>query len=67
MAHLNGIDNRECRLFLERINPAAPKLRLVIEGVQNSWGIALANAAFDADGGPFPIGEGERGIMACAA
>src|ERR1700676_3054551 len=40
---------------------------LLIEGVQNGRGIALANAAFDADGGPFPVGEGERGIMACAA
>src|SRR6266566_4575518 len=67
MAHLNGIDNRERRLLLERVHPAVPELRLIIEGIQNGRGIALANSAVDADGGGLPVGEGERWIIACAA
>src|SRR6266576_1332010 len=51
LTHLNGVDNRECSLFLERVHPTVPELSLIIESVQNGWGIALADAAFDAEGG----------------
>ena len=67
MAHFNGIDNRQRGLLLERVDPAVPELSLVIERIQDSRCIALADAAFDADGGGLPVGEGKRGIMACAA
>ena len=48
-AHLEGIRDRQRRLLLERSDPAVPKLMFVIEGVQNGWGVALADAAVDAD------------------
>ena len=67
VAHLNGIDNWQRGLLLERVHPAVPELRLIIEGVQNGRCVALADAAFDADGGGLPFGEGESRIMACAA
>ena len=67
LTHLNGVDNRECRLFLERVHPTVPELSLIIESVQNGWGIALADAAFDAEGGGPPVGKGKFWIMACAA
>src|SRR5947208_3683656 len=66
LTHLNGVDNRECRLLLERVHPTVPELSLVIESVQNGWGIALADAAFDAEGGGPPVGKGKFWIMACA-
>src|SRR6266496_2400338 len=65
VTHLNGIDNRERRLLLERVHPAVPELRLIIERIQNGWGVALADAAFDTDGGGLPVGECEFWIMAC--
>src|SRR6266496_3043110 len=67
VAHLNGIDNRQRCLLLEGVHPAVPELRLIVEGVQNGRCVALADAAFDADRGGLPVGEGERRIMACAA
>ena len=67
MAHLNGIDNRQRRLLLQRVHPAVPELRFIVEGVQNGRCVALADAALDADRGGLPVGEGERRIMACAA
>ena len=47
-AHLERIRDRQCRLLLERIHPAVPELRLVVECVQNGWGVALTDAAVDA-------------------
>jgi len=38
-------------LLLERLCPAVPELRLVVEGVQNGRRVALADAAFDTDRG----------------
>src|SRR5438132_7669979 len=67
MTHLNGVDNRERSLLLERVHATVPKLRLIIEGVQNGRRIALADATFDAEGGGPPVGKGEFWIMACAA
>jgi hypothetical protein len=48
-AHLEGICDRQCGLLLQRINPAIPKLRFVIERIQHRWGVALTDAAVDAD------------------
>ena len=67
LTHLMCIDNRQRRLLLERVHPAVPELRLIVEGVQNGRGIALADAAFDTDGGSLPLGEGELWVMAGAA
>src|SRR5439155_12069656 len=47
--------------------PAVPELRLVVEGVQNGRGVALADMAVDPDGGGPPVGERTRGIVAGAA
>jgi len=67
VTHLNGIDNRERRLLLERVHPAVPELRLIVESIQNGRCIALADAAFNSDGGGLPVGECELWIMAGAA
>ena len=67
LAHLKGIDDRLRRLLLERIHPAVPELRLIVEGIQNGRCVALAEAAFDTDGQGLPVGECELRIMACAA
>jgi hypothetical protein len=48
-AHLERIGDRQRRLLFQRIDPAVPKLRLVIERVQNSRRIALTGASGDAD------------------
>jgi hypothetical protein len=48
-AHLERICDRQRSLLLERIDPAVPELRLVIERIQHGWGVALADAAMDAD------------------
>jgi hypothetical protein len=66
-AHLEGIRDRQCRLLLQRIDPAVPKLRLVIERVQNSRRIALTGASGDADRDRAAVGEGKRGIVASCA
>src|SRR5260370_13998524 len=63
VTHLNGIDNRERRLLLERLHSAVPELRLIVKGIQNGRCIALADAAFAADGGALPVGEGKGGVM----
>jgi len=67
LAHLNRIDDRQCRLLLERLHAAVPELRLVVEGVQDGRRVALAEAALDSDRGGFPVGESVRGIVARAA
>src|SRR5256885_158966 len=67
LAHLDGVDDRQRRLLLERLHPPVPELRLVVKGVQNGRGVALADTAFDTDGGGPPVGERARGIMAGAA
>jgi len=48
-AHLERIRDRQCRLLLQRIDPAVPKLRLVIKRIQQGGRVALADAAVDAD------------------
>src|SRR6266403_522222 len=48
-AHLEGVRDRQRRLLFERIDPAVPELRLVVERIQNGWRVALTNAAVDAD------------------
>ena len=48
-AHLEGVRDRQRRLLLERIDPAVPKLRLIIERVQDGWRVALTDTAVDAD------------------
>jgi len=55
------------RLLLQRIDPAVPKLRLVIERVQNSRRIALTGASGDADRDRAAVGEGARRIVTCRA
>ncbi len=63
LAHLHGIDDRQSGLFLKRLRATVPELRLVIECVQNGWGVALACASFDTDRDGPPISEGAAGIM----
>jgi hypothetical protein len=67
LSHLGRIDDRQCRLLLERLHAAVPELRLVVEGVQDGRCVALADAALDSDRGGFPVGESACGIMARAA
>jgi hypothetical protein len=67
LTRFDRIDNRQRRLLLERYDPAVPELGLVVEGVQNGRGVALADAAFDADRGGPAIGEGVGGIVADTA
>src|SRR5713101_8157228 len=38
-----------------------------LKGIENGRRVALADAAFDADGHGLPVGEGQLWIMACAA
>jgi len=40
LAHFNGIDDRQRRLLFERPGPPIPKLRLVVERVQNGGSVA---------------------------
>ena len=63
LTHFNRIDDRQCRLLLERIYPAVPELRLVVESVQNGRGVALADAALDPDQRRLAIGESAGGIV----
>src|SRR2546425_8291439 len=67
LAHLDGVDDRQRRLLLERLHPPVPELRLIVERVQNRRGVALADTAIDPDGGGPPVGERAPGIMAGAA
>src|SRR5216683_1805846 len=67
LSHLNRIDDRQGRLLLERLHPAVPELRLVVESVQNGRRVALADAAFDTDRSGPPVGESVRRIMARTA
>src|SRR3989449_4657592 len=65
LAHLDGVDDRQRRLLLERLHPPVPELRLVVKGVQNGRGVALADTAFDTDGGGPPVGERARDHGRC--
>src|SRR5947209_6609829 len=67
LTHFNWINNRQLRLLLERLRPAVPELRFVVEGVQDRRRVALADAAFDADRGGPAVAERTRGIVAGAA
>src|SRR4029450_3030031 len=42
-AHLERVRDRQRRLLLERIDSAVPKLRLIVERVQDGWRVALTN------------------------
>ena len=66
-AHLERIGDRQRRLLFQRIDPAVPKLSLVVERVQNSWRVALTGASGDADRDRAAVGEGKRGIVASCA
>src|ERR1700754_1604264 len=48
-AHLEGVRDRERGLLLERMDPAVPKLRSVIERVQDGWCVSLTDTTVDAD------------------
>src|SRR5260370_4162568 len=67
LTHLSRIDDRQRRLLLESIHWAVPELRLVVECVQNSRGVTLADTAFDTNRGGPPVGESAAGIMAGTA
>jgi len=67
LAHLDGIDDRKCRLLLQRRSAAVPELRRVVERVQNRGRIALAPAAPDARRDRLAVSEGARRVMAGAA
>src|SRR5258708_12794841 len=47
-AHLEGVRDRQRRLLLERIDSAVPKLRLIIERVQDGRRLALTDKAVHA-------------------
>jgi hypothetical protein len=63
-AHLERIRDWQRRLLFQCIDPAVPKLTFVIEGVQNGWGVALADTAMDAHGRGPAVSEGPRRIVA---
>jgi hypothetical protein len=63
LTYFDRIDDRQRRLLLERIYPAVPELRLVVESVQNGRGVALADAALDPDRRRLAIGERAGGIV----
>src|SRR6266849_759603 len=63
LTHFNRIDDRQSGLLLERIHSAVPELRFVVECVQNSRGVTLADTAFDTNRGGPPVGESAGGIM----
>src|SRR5919106_946758 len=58
LAHFKGVNDRKARLLLEGLGPAIPKLRLVVEGVQDGGGVPLADSAMDADRNRPTVGEG---------
>src|SRR6266851_643171 len=67
LAHFKRIDDWQRCLLLQRLHPAIPELRLVVEGIQNSRRVALPDAALNADRDGSPVSEGARGIMAGTA
>jgi hypothetical protein len=67
LAHFILSDDRQCRLLLDRLHPAVPALRLVVEGIQNGRRIALTDAAVDTDRDRPPVSERARRIMAGTA
>src|SRR6266403_1391041 len=66
-AHLERVSDRQYRLLLQRTDPTVPKLMFVIEGIQNGWGVALTDAAVDADRHGPAVAEGARRIVAGGA
>src|SRR5882724_7874064 len=66
-AHLERVRDRQRRLLLERIDSAVPKLRLIIERVQDGWRIALTDTAVDADRRGPAVGESACRIVARGA
>src|SRR5260370_15830227 len=67
LTHFNRIDDRQSGVLLERLYAAVPELRLVVECVQNSRGVTLADTAFDTNRGAPSVGESIRRIVACSA
>ena len=67
LPHLDRIDDRQRRLLLERLRPAVPELRFVVQGVQNGRGVTLAAAPADANRGSAAVGESASGIVAGGA
>src|SRR5260370_568760 len=63
-AHLEGVRDGQRRLLLERIDAAVPKLRLVVERVQDGWRVALTDTAVDANRRGPPASECACWIMA---
>src|SRR5207302_5012223 len=66
-AHLEGIRDRQRRLLLERTDSAIPKLRLIIERVQDGWRVALTDKAVDADRRGAAVGESACRMVARGA
>src|SRR5271166_3525214 len=66
-AHLDGIGDWERCLLLERIDSAVPELRLVVKRIQNGRGVALTEAAVDADRRGPAVGESACWIVARGA
>src|SRR6266403_5135413 len=53
-AHLERVSDRQCRLLLQRSDPAVPKLMFVIEGIQNGWGGVIRRDAIGSSSHPAP-------------
>src|SRR5262249_51221770 len=67
LTHFARINDRKSRLLLEGFCMPVPKLRDVVESVENRRRIALPGAAFDADRNGPAVSERERWIVACTA
>ena len=63
LSHLHWIDDRQRRLLLERLHPPIPKLRLVVQCVQNGRRVTLAGTTLDAYRYRSPVGECARWIV----
>ena len=46
---------------------SVPELRVVVKGIQDCWGVALARSAFDTDRNRSAISECKAWIVACTA
>src|SRR5262249_12061337 len=67
LTHLDWVDDRQLCLVFQRLRPAIPELRLVVESVENSGRVPLAHAAVDTYGRWLAICECALGIMAAGA
>ena len=65
--HFEGVRDRQCRLLLKRGDPAVPKLMFVIEGIQNGWGVALADRPWMPTEAGLPSVKARCRIVACGA